>query len=45
MATLKEIVGFLNAGGGSLLIGVSDDGHVLGIEQDGFLDSNQSLDI
>lgn len=31
---VKAVCGFLNAEGGSLLIGVDDDGNVLGIEQD-----------
>ena len=33
---LKTIAGFLNTNGGTLVIGVSDDGKALGIEQDGF---------
>lgn len=31
---MKNLVGFMNAAGGVLLIGVSDEGGVLGIEQD-----------
>ncbi|MDO8497145.1 MAG: putative DNA binding domain-containing protein [bacterium] len=31
---LKTIVGFLNADGGTLLIGVNDDGNVIGLEND-----------
>jgi membrane protein YdbS with pleckstrin-like domain len=31
---MKNIVGFLNASGGSLLIGVADDGEILGLEAD-----------
>jgi len=31
---VKTVCGFLNAEGGSLLIGVDDDGHILGIDQD-----------
>lgn len=31
---LQAITGFLNSEGGTLLIGVSDDGEILGIEQD-----------
>jgi len=34
LAALKEIVGFLNADGGTLLIGVNDDGNICGIEED-----------
>jgi hypothetical protein len=33
-SSLKNIVGFLNADGGTLLIGVSDDGTTTGIEDD-----------
>ncbi|MCD4747745.1 MAG: ATP-binding protein [Thermoanaerobaculales bacterium] len=36
MAVLKTIAGFLNVNGGTLLIGVTDDGRPLGIEVDGF---------
>ena len=36
LSVLKTIAGFLNAKGGMLLIGVADDGQVLGIGADGF---------
>jgi predicted HTH transcriptional regulator len=36
VAALKTIAGFLNAKGGTLLIGVKDDGEVIGIDTDGF---------
>lgn len=36
LSALKTIAGFLNAKGGTLLIGVSDDGSVLGLSVDGF---------
>jgi len=36
MAALKTIAAFLNAGGGTLLIGVADDGSVIGLAADGF---------
>lgn len=36
LSALKTIAGFLNAKGGTLLIGVADDGEVLGISADGF---------
>ena len=36
LSALKTIAGFLNAKGGTLLIGVSDDGEVLGLDADGF---------
>ncbi|MEN8713848.1 MAG: BREX system Lon protease-like protein BrxL [Verrucomicrobiales bacterium] len=35
-STLKTIAAFLNTKGGTLLIGVDDDGVVLGLEADGF---------
>jgi predicted HTH transcriptional regulator len=35
-ASLKTISAFLNSGGGTLLIGVRDDGSIEGIETDGF---------
>jgi hypothetical protein len=35
-SSLKSIVGFLNSEGGTLLIGVSDDGRIKGIENDFF---------
>lgn len=36
LAVLKTIAGFLNAQGGALLIGVGDEGQVLGLSADGF---------
>jgi len=36
IAALKTIAAFLNAGGGTLLIGVADDGVVTGLTADGF---------
>lgn len=36
LSSLKTIAGFLNAKGGTLLIGVADDGQVLGFDVDGF---------
>lgn len=36
LSALKTIAGFLNAKGGTLLIGVTDNGEVLGLEADGF---------
>jgi len=35
-AVTKTIAAFLNSDGGTLLVGVADDGHILGIEKDGF---------
>lgn len=36
LSALKTVAGFLNAAGGSLIIGVADDGRVLGLGADGF---------
>jgi hypothetical protein len=36
LATLKTIAGFLNAKGGTLLIGISDSGEALGLSADAF---------
>ena len=36
MSALKTIAGFLNAKGGTLLIGVADDGEIVGLGPDGF---------
>lgn len=36
LSVLKTIAAFLNAKGGTLLIGVADDGQVLGLDADGF---------
>ena len=36
LAILKTLAGFLNTGGGTLIVGVSDDGSPIGIEIDGF---------
>ncbi len=36
LSCLKTIAGFLNAGGGTLIIGVADDGDPVGIETDKF---------
>jgi hypothetical protein len=36
LAVLKTLAAFLNAGGGTLLIGVADDGSVVGLAADGF---------
>jgi len=42
VSALKTIVGFLNsASGGRLLIGVTDDGDVLGVDADGFPDEDK----
>lgn len=36
LAALKTLAGFLNTGGGTLLIGVADDGTPIGLEADAF---------
>lgn len=36
VSSLKTIAGFLNAKGGTLLIGVADDGEIVGLGPDGF---------
>jgi predicted HTH transcriptional regulator len=36
LSVLKTIAGFLNAGGGTLVIGVDDDENVLGLAADAF---------
>lgn len=36
VSALKTVAGFLNVKGGTLLIGVADDGEVLGLDADGF---------
>lgn len=36
IAWLKTLIAFMNSDGGILLIGVEDDGNILGIEADGF---------
>lgn len=43
-ACLKTIAGFMNADGGDLLVGISDDGSVVGIESDYPTLRNQSRD-
>ena len=40
-AVLKTLAGFLNTNGGSLLIGVSNEGAPLGVEADGFSDEDK----
>jgi predicted HTH transcriptional regulator len=36
LSALKTIAAFLNAKGGTLLVGVADNGEILGVESDGF---------
>lgn len=42
-ACIKTIAAFLNSEGGNLLIGVADDGGIVGIEQDGFANADKFL--
>lgn len=42
-AVLKTIAAFLNSDGGTLLIGVADDGSIVGVEQDGFPNADKFL--
>lgn len=42
-SSLKNIVGFLNAEGGTLLIGVADDGEITGVEDDFFKSNDKYL--
>lgn len=42
-ASLKTIAGFLNSEGGTLLIGVADDGSILGIEKDLYQNNDKAL--
>ena len=41
LVVLKTIAGFLNTNGGTLIIGMSDDGKPVGIEADGFLNEDR----
>ncbi len=36
LSALKTVAGFLNAAGGTLIVGVADDGRVLGLDADAF---------
>ena len=42
-ATLKTIVAFLNSKGGTLFIGISDEGRVLGLEKDNFQNNDKLI--
>ncbi len=43
LAWLKGVVGFLNTDGGILLVGVSDEGELLGLDADGFENDDKCL--
>jgi len=42
-AVLKTIAGFLNKNGGVLLVGVSDEGEVIGLKNDKFLNTDKMM--
>ncbi len=42
-AWLKTLVAFLNTDGGTLLVGIADDGSVVGVEKDGFGNEDKYL--
>jgi hypothetical protein len=42
-SALKTIVAFLNTEGGTLFVGIKDDGNILGIEKDQFLNDDKYL--
>jgi CRP-like cAMP-binding protein len=42
-AALKTIAAFLNTNGGTLIIGVNDDGEIIGIENDGFASDDKAM--
>ncbi len=42
-ASLKTMAAFMNSDGGDLLIGVEDDGNILGVETDGFPNDDKFL--
>jgi Schlafen, AlbA_2 len=41
LAWLKAVIGFMNSDGGILLIGVADDGEILGIDADNFANEDK----
>ncbi len=43
LAWLKSVVAFINGEGGNILIGVQDDGVILGLESDGFVNDDKML--
>lgn len=43
LAVLKTVAAFLNNKGGTLLVGVQDDGHILGIEPDEFANPDKYM--
>ena len=43
ISVMKTLVAFLNSNGGTLLVGVEDDGNILGIENDNFKNEDKYL--
>lgn len=43
LAVIKTIAAFLNTSGGTLLVGVDDDGNILGLKDDGFVNDDKLL--
>ncbi len=41
LAWLKTVVGFLNSDGGTLFLGIADDGNILGLEADNFANEDK----
>lgn len=41
LSALKTVAGFLNAKGGTLIIGVADDAQIVGLEADGFMNEDK----
>ena len=44
-AIIKTVAGFLNTSGGELIIGMADDGEILGVEQDCEYQEYENLDV
>jgi len=42
-AILKSIAAFLNSAGGTLIVGVADNGEILGLKKDGFANNDKML--
>ena len=43
LSALKTIVAYMNTDGGTLIVGVEDDGNILGIEADNFINNDKFL--
>ncbi|MBC18106.1 MAG: hypothetical protein CL942_13765 [Desulfovibrio sp.] len=42
-ACMKSVAGFMNSGGGTLLVGVNDEGDITGFEEDNFKSEDKAL--